>query len=85
MTNSPDPLPSMNAPPAKPWLPLALLAGALVVWAGLFAAGAYLEMSTDQPRHDYRKPLIIMGSMAAFLTFWGLALWLRSRRGSRNP
>ena len=60
MTNSPDPLPPINAPPAKPWFPLALLAGALVVWAGLFAPGAYLEMSTDQPRHDYRKPLIIM-------------------------
>ena len=84
MTNSPDPLPSINAPPAKPWFRWPCWP-ALVVWAGLFAAGAYLEMSTDQPRHDYRKPLIIMGSMAAFLTFWGLALWLRSRRGSRNP
>jgi membrane protein DedA with SNARE-associated domain len=85
MTNSPDPLPPINAQSTKPWFPLVLLAGALVIWAGLFAAGAYLEMGADEPRRDYRKPLIIMSSMAAFLTFWGLALWLRSRRGSRNP
>jgi membrane protein DedA with SNARE-associated domain len=62
------------------WLPLAILAVALVVWAGLFALGAYLELGADQPRHDLRKPLIILGSMAAFLVFWGLALWVRSRR-----
>jgi hypothetical protein len=66
--------------PAKKWRPLALLAVALVVWAGLFAAGAYLEVGVDQPRHDMRKPLIIMGAMAAFLSFWGLALWARARR-----
>jgi membrane protein DedA with SNARE-associated domain len=64
----------------KKWLPLVLLAVALVVWAGLFAAGAYLEPSADQPHHDLRKPLIILGAMALFLTFWGLALWLRARR-----
>jgi membrane protein DedA with SNARE-associated domain len=80
-----DPTPKMNAPSAKPWLPLALLAGALVIWAGLFAAGAYLEMGADEPHHDLRKPLIIMGCMAAFLAFWGLALWLRKRRGPKKP
>ena len=37
-------------------------------------------MGADQPRHDLRKPLIILAVMAAFLAFWGLALWLRSRR-----
>jgi len=68
--------------PKKLWLPLAILAVALILWAALFAAGAYLEIGADKPRHDIRKPLIILGSMAAFLAFWGLALWLRSRRGS---
>jgi hypothetical protein len=62
------------------WLPLALLASALVVWAVLFAVGAYLEPGADQPRHDFRKPLIILGAMGLFLSFWGLALWLRSAR-----
>src|SRR5690348_3467004 len=62
------------------WLPLALLAAALLLWAGLFAAGAYLELGVDRPRHDLRKPLIIMGAMATFLSLWGLALWARARR-----
>ena len=64
----------------KSWLPLALLASALVLWAGLFAAGAYLNLGADRPDRDFRKPLIILGCMAGFLTFWGVALWLRSRR-----
>jgi hypothetical protein len=64
----------------KKWLPFAILAAALTVWAGLFALGAYLEPGADQPRHDPRKPLIILGCMAAFLAFWGIALWRRSRR-----
>jgi hypothetical protein len=68
----------------KIWLPLAILAAALVAWAGLFAAGAYFELGADQPRHDVRKPLIIMGAMAAFLAFWGLALWMRRGRENRH-
>jgi hypothetical protein len=68
----------------KVWLPLAILATALIVWAGLFAAGAYLNLGADRPRHDVRKPLIILGCMAGFLAFWGAALWLRARRGPPN-
>jgi hypothetical protein len=70
----------MDKDARKKWLPLAVLAVALVAWAGMFALGAYLEIAADQPRHDLRKPLIILGSMAAFLAFWGVALWLRARR-----
>jgi membrane protein DedA with SNARE-associated domain len=64
----------------KRWLPFAILAAALIVWAGMFALGAYLEPSADKPVHDVRKPLIVMGTMAAFLAFWGVALWWRNRR-----
>ena len=71
---------SMDAEVRKKWLPFAILAAALVVWAGAFALGAYLEPSADQPVRYVRKPLIIMGTMAAFLTFWGVALWRRTRR-----
>ena len=70
----------MNPSTRKNWLPLGLLAVALLVWAGIFALGAYLQVGADQPRHDLRKPLIIMGSMAIFLSLWGLALWNRARR-----
>ena len=64
----------------KKWLPLAILAGALIVWAGLFALGAYLQPGDDNPQRDLRKPLIILGAMAAFLAVWGSALWIRARR-----
>jgi membrane protein DedA with SNARE-associated domain len=70
----------MDPETRKKWLPLAILAAALVVWAALFALGAYLEPSADQPRHDWRKPLIVMACMTAFLAFWGVALWRRSGR-----
>jgi membrane protein DedA with SNARE-associated domain len=73
----------MRPSPSRPWLPLAIIAAALVLWAGLFALGAYLEWGADQPRHDLRKPLIVLASMAAFLLFWGVALWLRASRGER--
>jgi hypothetical protein len=63
------------------WLPLAILAAALVAWTILLALGAFLELGADQPRRDYRKPLYVLGSMAVFLSVWGLALWLRTRRG----
>ena len=70
----------MDVESPKKWLPFAILAGALVVWASVFALGAYLEPSADKPVHDLRKPLIILGTMAAFLAFWGIALWRRARR-----
>jgi hypothetical protein len=64
----------------KSWLPFTVLALALVLWAALFAAGSYLEPSADSPKHDIRKPLIILASMATFLALWAMAMWLRSRR-----
>ena len=70
----------MNSSRPSLKLPLGLLAAALLIWAGFFALGAYLQIGTDLPRHDLRKPLIIMASMAIFLSMWGLALWLRARR-----
>ncbi|MCI0335200.1 MAG: hypothetical protein L0228_18480 [Planctomycetes bacterium] len=70
----------MNDRPQKLWRPFAILAAGLMIWAGLFALGAFLESGAARPRHDYRKPLIILATMGAFLAIWGVALWLRSRR-----
>jgi membrane protein DedA with SNARE-associated domain len=64
----------------KIWLPLGVLAIALVIWAAFFALGAYLQIGADEPKHDLRKPLIIMSSMTVFLLLWGMALWARARR-----
>jgi hypothetical protein len=62
------------------WLPLMLLGLALVIWAGLFAVGAYLELGADSPRRDLRKPLVVLATMALFLGAWGLLLWKRAGR-----
>ncbi len=70
----------MNENTRKKWLPLGVLAVVLLIWAGLFALGAYLQIGADEPKHDLRKPLIIMSSMTIFLLLWGLALWARARR-----
>jgi hypothetical protein len=75
----------LNSNTPKAWLPFAVLAVALVIWAGLFALGAYLETGVDQPRHDLRKPFIIFATMAAFLALWGLALALRAWRARKKP
>jgi predicted AlkP superfamily pyrophosphatase or phosphodiesterase len=80
MMKSDDEPRQMKSSSRKSWLPIAALAAALVIWAGLFAAGAYLNLGADRPLHDLRKPLIILGCMAGFLTVWGAALWLRARR-----
>jgi len=64
----------------KVWLPLAVLAAALVIWASLLALGTYLDWGDDRPHHDPRKAWIVLGTMGVFLAFWGLALWFRSRR-----
>ena len=53
----------MDIETRKKWLPFAILAVALLLWAGMFALGAYLELGADKPRHDLRKPLIVMGFM----------------------
>jgi hypothetical protein len=66
----------------KMWLPMVVLVVALVAWSGMLALGAFLQMGADQPHHDWRRPLIVMGCMAAFLGVWGVALWKRSRRPS---
>jgi hypothetical protein len=69
----------MNNDQRKRWLPLLLLAGALVVWAGLLALGAFLDLGANAPPRRLVKPVAILGAMCVFLAFWGLALWLRSR------
>jgi membrane protein DedA with SNARE-associated domain len=70
----------MNDPRPKSWLLLASIIGALMVWAGLLALGAFLNWGSDQPHHDIRKAAIVIGTMAGFLGIWGVALYLRARR-----
>ncbi|HEY3391989.1 MAG TPA: hypothetical protein VGK58_04740 [Lacipirellulaceae bacterium] len=66
------------------WLPLMFLGLALMIWAGLFALGAYLELGADSPRRDFRKPLVVLATMTVFLVAWWLLLWKRTRRHGRK-
>lgn len=55
----------------------------LLVWGSLLAFGAY----AFQGQYDFRKPLIIMACVGAFIGFWGLMLWAnwgRLQQGSRG-
>ncbi len=70
----------MNDQERKKWLPLAVLAAALVVWTALLALGAFLQLGAVRPRHDWTKSLAMLGVLWIFLAGWGLALWLRARR-----
>ncbi|HEY4233309.1 MAG TPA: hypothetical protein VGM76_07770 [Lacipirellulaceae bacterium] len=71
----------MSNQPSRTWLPLTILGVALILWAGMLAIGAFLQMGADQPHHDWRRAAIVGGCMLGFLCIWSLALWGRSRRG----
>jgi hypothetical protein len=64
----------MNDNRSQGRLPLAILVTALVAWTAMLALGAYLQLGGDQPRHDLRKPLVILASIGIFLAVWGIAV-----------
>ena len=48
----------------------------LFVWGLALSLGAFIFRN----EHDYRKPLIIMGCVLFFVSFWSFMLWQRQRR-----
>jgi O-antigen/teichoic acid export membrane protein len=48
----------------------------LLLWGLALSIGAYVFRS----EHDYRKPLVIMGCVLFFVSFWSYMLWSRQRR-----
>jgi uncharacterized membrane protein YhaH (DUF805 family) len=57
---------------------------ALAAWGVLLAVGAYLGMwhqgGGREGLRDPRRFWIVLGIVAAFLAFWGVALAVRARR-----
>jgi hypothetical protein len=59
----------------------------LVTWlfVALAAWGVYLGVGAYLYKHDVRRPLIVIGCVAAFLGVWLLLLIGRNRRKPRLP
>ena len=55
--------------------------GLLVVWSAVIALGAIVRAD----EFDVRKPLIVLGTMGAFLGVWLIALLFREPRGVSKP
>jgi len=68
----------------KTWLPILLIAGALVAWGAILGVGAYLAPSGRFAGADYRKFLVLAATTGGFLLFWGLALASRAARLRRQ-
>jgi len=72
------------------WLPVALIAGALLVWMGLLAAGAYWApvglaegVEGGAKGGDPRKLWVVAATTGGFLLLWGFVL-LRLRTKLRR-
>ena len=48
---------------------------AILIWGTLHTIGVYLFGRVP----DIRKPIIVYGCVFAFLAFWNVLLWMRSR------
>ena len=70
----------------RTWLPIAIIAGALLGWMGLLAAGAYWASVGEDEGGDFRKLWVVVGTTGGFLLLWGLVLVIRlgKVRGGRG-
>jgi hypothetical protein len=50
------------------------------IMAGIIAWGAFHAFGAWQLNHDVRRPLMVLGCVAAFLGFWVVMLAARRRR-----
>ncbi len=81
----------MRTEKTQSWLPVVLIASALIGWMGLLAAGAYwapVGLANEEKGvggGDFRKLWVVAATTAGFLLLWGLVLFslqakLRRRR-----
>jgi len=70
------------------WWPVVGIAGELVAWMAILAAGAYWAPvgggeEDAAPAGDFRKLWVVAGTTGLFLLLWGGVLWrfaVKSRR-----
>ena len=83
----------MTSDKNKTWLPIFLIAGAMVAWGTVLGVGAYLAPTGRAAGADWRKFLVLAATTGGFLLFWGLALVargaklrrLRRSKGKQDP
>ena len=71
------------------WLPVVLIAGALIGWMAILAAGAYWAPVGEGPERaaeagDPRKLWVVAATTGGFLLLWGMVLLLRQRTVRRE-
>ena len=65
----------MSTEKNKTWLPVVLIAGALIVWMGFLAAGAYwAPVGEEENGSDFRKLWVVVATTGGFLLLWGFVL-----------
>lgn len=56
------------------WLPVLIIAGALLGWMGILAAGAYWAPVGEREGGDFRKLWVVAATTGGFLLLWGIVL-----------
>ncbi|MGI9429699.1 MAG: hypothetical protein ACR2NM_13640 [Bythopirellula sp.] len=74
----------MNPHQNQTWLPVAMIAGALLVWMGLLAFGAYSAPVGQGEGGDFRKLWVVAATTGGFLLLWGFVLLVRQRKLNRQ-
>jgi len=74
----------MTSDQNKTWLPIFLIAGALVAWGTVLGVGAYLAPVGKEAGADWRKFLVLAATTGGFLLLWGLALASRAAKLRRQ-
>ncbi|PQO43044.1 hypothetical protein [Blastopirellula marina] len=88
-TTNPETPPAADEQPSRPSPApgsrklLAIIIAAFFAWGIFLAVGVYLNVSGEaDERFDFRRPLLVLGCTMAFLSFWLLLLWSKSRKAA---
>jgi hypothetical protein len=70
----------LESEPTNRRLLMWLVFGGLVAWGALLGLGAYLGLDPETPDLDYRRALVVAGTIGGFILFWLAALLWRGKK-----
>ena len=70
----------MESEPTNRRLLMWLVFGGLVAWGALLGLGAYLGLDPETPDLDYRRALVVAGTIGGVILFWLAALLWRGKK-----